>query len=175
MKIKCDFCKTEYNTDGVPSATVKCAICGHVWTVVRPARRNTWLKFFASLCALFAAIVFAVAVVWVDKNNAQRRRPLVATVTSAETTTDESGITHLVVSGEILNQSDEIYGVPDLFIVLQDNDGRVVSQQKFMPSATLLDAGASVHFNHVLNMPSVAVKKISAVLADVQEPKDSKK
>ena len=69
MKIKCDFCKTEYSTDCAASSLVKCAVCGNVWNVAIPARKNAWLVFFASVCALLAAIVFAVVVVAHHKGN----------------------------------------------------------------------------------------------------------
>ena len=62
MKIKCDFCKTEYTLDKTPSAPVKCAVCGHVWAVSRPNRRGAVMAFIAAICALLSAIVFAVAV-----------------------------------------------------------------------------------------------------------------
>ena len=63
MKIKCDFCKTEYTLDKVSSGGVKCAICGNVWAPDVAPRKNTWLMFFASLCALLSAIVFTVAII----------------------------------------------------------------------------------------------------------------
>ena len=58
MKIKCDFCKTEYHIDNIPNTPVQCALCGHTWTVVVGQKRNALLMFFASLCALLSAIVF---------------------------------------------------------------------------------------------------------------------
>ena len=168
MKIKCDFCKTEYALDSAPSAPVKCAICGHEWSVAVPPRRNTWLMFFASLCALLSAIIFTIAVIAQHQVRKTQRGPLVASVTGVETTTDEAGVSHIVVNGSVTNVSDEIYGMPDLIIVSTDDDGRVLAKQKFMPSATLLDAGASVDFSHILAPQPNGVKKISAHLADLQ-------
>ncbi len=168
MKIKCDFCKTEYNTDTVSTGAVQCAICGNTWRVAPPARKNTWLMFFASLCALLSAIIFAIAVITHHQASTATRGPLVAAVSGVETITDEGGVTHIVVNGSIANVSDEIYGVPDLIIVSTDEDGRVLAQQKFMPSATLLDSGASVEFKHILSPQPAGVKKISAHLADFQ-------
>ena len=170
MKIKCDFCKTEYSVDGVASTPVKCAICGHTWTVPSVPRKNTWLMFFASLCALLSAIIFTVAVITQHQARTASRGPLVASVSGVETTTDENGQTHIVVNGSITNVSDAIYGVPDLIIVSTDDDGRVLAQQKFMPSATLLDSGASVGFSHILSPQPAGVKKISAHLSDLQTP-----
>ncbi len=175
MKIKCDFCKTEYSVDGVSSAPVKCAICGHTWTVPSVPRKNTWLMFFASLCALLSAIIFTVAVITQHQARTAKRGPLIAEITGLESTTDDVGATHVVVSGAITNISDSIYGVPDLYIVSTDDAGRVLAKQKFMPSATLLDAGATVRFSHVLAPQPAGVKKISAHLAKIETPtKDEK-
>ena len=174
MKIKCDFCKTEYSTDGALSGMVKCAICGHQWSVVQPARKNSWLMFFASLCALLSAIIFTVAVITHHQAKNATRGPLIASVSGVETTTDENGVARLVVRGTITNVSDDIYGVPDLIIVSSEENGRILARQKFMPSATLLDAGASVNFNHILSAP-IGVKKVSAHLADLQTPTQDKK
>lgn len=174
MKIKCDFCKTEYNTDVTSSVPVKCAVCGHSWTIAGPSRKSSWLMFFASLCALLSAIIFTVAVITHHQARTANRGPLIAAVTSVETVTDDTGVSHLVVNGSVTNVSSEIYGVPDLIIVSTDQDGRVLAQQKFMPSATLLDAGASVSFSHMLSAQPSGVKKISAHLAELQLPQGDK-
>ena len=63
MKIKCDFCKTEYAIDHAPNGAVKCAICGHTWNVTVPARKNSWLMLFASVCALLSAAIFTFVVI----------------------------------------------------------------------------------------------------------------
>lgn len=168
MKIKCDFCKTEYNLDAAPTGPVKCAVCGHTWMVAMPARRNALLMFVASLCALLAATVFAVVVVVRHQANNIVNRPLVATIDEIKSVVDASGAAHFVVSGAVINQSDDIYGVPDLIILSHDADGKVIAQQKFMPSATLLDAGGRATFSHTLSTPTVGVKKITVELQDAQ-------
>ncbi len=175
MKVKCDFCKTEYNLDRMPSSAVKCVVCGHTWSVPVAPRKNAWLMFFASLCALLSAIIFTIAVITQHQASHANRGPLIASVSGVETTTDDMGVTHIVVSGSIENISGDIYGVPDLIIVSTDDEGRVLAQQKFMPSATLLDSGASVNFNHVLAPQPAGVRKISAHLADVQLPQGEEK
>ena len=175
MKIKCEFCKTEYNVDGVASSPVKCAICGYTWTVPSIPRKNTWLMFFASLCALLSAIIFTVAVITQHQARTAQRGPLIAQIASLETTTDEAGASHVVVNGSITNVSDSIYGVPDLYIVSTDESGRVLAKQKFMPSATLLDSGATVNFSHILAPQPAGVKKISAHLSQIQTPDGGKK
>jgi len=175
MKIKCDFCKTEYNVDGVASTPVKCAICGHTWTVAAAPRKNTWLMFFAALCALLSAIIFTVAVITQHQARMAKHGPLIAEIINLETTTDDMGATHVVVNGAITNVSDSIYGVPDLYIVSTDDAGRVLAKQKFMPSATLLDSGAAVNFSHILAPQPAGVKKISAHLAEMEIPDGDKK
>jgi predicted Zn finger-like uncharacterized protein len=164
MKIKCEICKTEYNIDNLSNPTVRCAICGNVWNVAVSPRKNSFLMFIAATCALLSAIVFTVAVIAHHQSARAQRGPLIASVSDVRTTTDDSGAVRVVVSGSIENVSDSIYGVPDLLIISSDDNGRVLARQKFMPSATLLDAGTSVNFSHVLSAQPAGVKKISAKL-----------
>lgn len=170
MKITCDFCKTEYSVPSRPATAVKCAICGNTWTVSVPARRDVFLKFFAALCALFAAIVFAAVVMITHDKKVEKSKPLIAAITGYETVVDDAGVPHLVVSGRITNQSVEIYGVPDLVLVSHDANGAVIEKQKFMPSATLLDSGGHTEFRHILSVPVAQVKKVTVELPDLPTP-----
>ena len=165
MKIKCDVCKTEYSVDNVPSGRVRCAVCGRVWTAPRSNRRGGMMVFFASLCALLAATIFAVAVIITSRHDDPNKRPLIATITNIENKS-EDGTAKLVVSGRVTNRSDDIYGLPDLVIILHDANGAPIMRQKFMPSATLLDAGQSVEFSHTINGDVSGVKKVSVELLD---------
>ena len=167
MKIKCDVCKTEYSVDGEPNGRVRCAVCGNVWTVPRTNRRTGLMVFFASLCALLAATIFAVAVIITSRHDDPNKRPLVATITNIENKT-ESGVNKLVVNGMVTNRSDDIYGLPDLVIILHDANGAPIMRQKFMPSATLLDAGQSVGFSHTINGDVSGVKKVSVELLETE-------
>ena len=164
MKIKCDFCKTEYLLDKAPSSPVKCAICGHVWSVARASRRGAVMAFVAATCALLSAIVFAIAVVVQSKIDNVTNKPLVAEITEIKTVADKDGVAHFVVRGAVINQTDQIYGVPDLVIISRDARGKPIASQKFMPSVPLLDAGASVEFNHVLSGTTNGVSKITVEL-----------
>ena len=164
MKIKCDFCKTEYALDRAPTTPVKCAVCGHVWNVVVSNRRGAWMMFIASLCALLSAIVFAVAVVVKSKIEAANRPPIVAELAEITTVRDDAGVPRFAVRGAIVNQSTEIYGVPDLIVVSRDAAGHEIARQKFMPPATLVESGALVNFYHVLNTTTDGVKKITVEL-----------
>ncbi len=167
MKTVCDFCKTEYNTPAGVRGRVRCAVCGYEWIISPAARRGAWLTFIAAATAALAAIVFSIAVITRHQaQTAAASRPLVATVTDIHSVIDAAGVSHFVVSGRVTNQSAEIYGVPDLIIVSRDENGNEISRQKFMPSATLLDSGASVEFSHTLSAASDGVKKITLELKD---------
>ena len=166
MKIKCDICKTEYSMPNAPSGRVRCAICGNVWHVSRGTRRSGMLVFFASLCALLAATVFAVAVIVTSRHDDPTKRPLVATITNVSTINDDGAAPRIVVDGTVTNRSDDIYAFPDLIIVLYDANGTPISRQKFMPSATLLDAGQSVRFSHTLAGHAAGVKRVTVELLD---------
>lgn len=168
MKVKCEFCKTEYNLDKLPATQVRCALCGHSWAPTMPPRKNMWLIFIASLCALLSAIVFTIAVITQHHAKNANRGPLIVGIENIETMTDENGKPHIVVNGNVSNVSEYPYAVPDLIIVSSDDDGNVLAQQRFMPSAAILDSGKSVKFTHVLGGQPTGVKKISAKLADLE-------
>ena len=165
MKIVCDFCKTEYTIEQLPTAHVQCAVCGRTWTATMPRRKNSLLLIIASLCALLSAAVFTIAVVTRHNAAAQiKNNPLVAKVSGINTVVDAFGVPHFVVSGTIVNQSDDIYGLPDLLIVSIDGDGNILARQKFLPPMPLLDAGDKITFSHTLSAPATGVKKVSVEL-----------
>ncbi|MDR1337963.1 MAG: zinc-ribbon domain-containing protein [Rickettsiales bacterium] len=166
MKTTCDFCKTEYTLNAQPTAPVQCALCGNIWTVAPPRRRNSFLVLVAAVCALLAATVFALAIVAHQRASRIKNDPLVAQISEIHTVVDAFGAAHFVVSGRVANRSAEIYGVPDLLIVSRDAAGNIIAQQKFMPSATLLDAGDSAVFSHTLSAPTTGVKKVTVELRD---------
>ena len=165
MKIKCEVCKTEYTMASTPTGRVRCAVCGHVWAAPRVNRRGGLVVFLASLCALLAATVFAVAVIVTSRHDDPAKRPLVATITNIETETEDD-TQKLVVSGTVTNRSDDIYGLPDLVIILHDENGAPIARQKFMPSATLLDVGQSVEFRHTITGNIAGVKRVSVELLE---------
>lgn len=164
MKIKCDFCKTEYSLDKVPSSPVKCAVCGHKWTVAHASHRGAWLMFVAASCALLSAIVFVVAVIVRGRMDDVAHRPLVAEISEIKTIADKDGAAHYVVRGAVINRTAQIYGVPDLIIVSRDATGKPIARQKFLPTVPLLDAGATVEFNHTLSATTEGVRKITVEL-----------
>ncbi|MBO7656806.1 MAG: DUF3426 domain-containing protein [Alphaproteobacteria bacterium] len=169
MKIKCDVCKTEYSMPDVSSGRVRCAVCGNVWHVSRKSGRNSLLVFFAALCALLAATMFAVVVIISSRRDDPEKRPLVATITDVSTINEDENAPKIVVNGTVTNRSDDIYAFPDLIIVLYGADGAPISRQKFMPSATLLDAGQSVRFSHTLSGKFNGVKRVTVELLDTNQ------
>ena len=79
------------------------------------------------MCALLAAIVFAVAVLYQYQVKEIRDNPVVAEISAITTDTDENGVQHFLVSGRVMNRSEQIYGVPSLVIVSYDTKGNVIS------------------------------------------------
>lgn len=169
MKIKCDVCKTEYSLPNTSGGPVRCAICGNVWRCPGTTNKNSLMIFFASLCALLAATVFAVAVIITSRHNDPKKMPLVATLANVSSVVDDSGANRLVVNGTVTNRSDDIYGLPDLIVISYDANGNPLSRQRFMPSATLLDAGQTVRFSHTLSGDIAGVKKVTVELAEYKQ------
>lgn len=164
MKIKCNFCNTEYEVASNTSGHVKCAVCGNVWNIKKPTNKNAILVLLSSVCALLAAIIFTVVVIVNYQANNAKNKPLVADIESVQPVYDEAGIPHFVVSGIITNNSDKIYGMPDMVIISYDADGKVVARQKVLPPATLLDAGKTIKFTQSLSVDANRVKKVSIEL-----------
>ena len=157
MKISCPFCKTEYDVPAT-RGPFACACCGHVWRAAA-RRRIPFLWLMSVLCLALALGVFA-GVVFMKNRAADTARlaPLVIQITSVRTVSDAFGAPHFVVSGAVRNQSGEIYGVPDLVIILRDADGTEVARQKFLAPAPLLDADESIEFTHTVaeSVPNAA-------------------
>jgi len=170
MKIKCDICKTEYNLPSNSSGEVRCAICGHTWTVNNKTHRSGLMVFIASLCALLAATIFTVAVIVTSRHDNPDKKPLVAVIDNVQTVTDD-GMDQVIVTGTVTNRSDDIYAFPDLVIVLYGEDGSPIARQRFMPSATFLDVGQSVGFSHRLSGNVSGVKRVAVELVNMEDEK----
>lgn len=170
MKIKCEVCKTEYNLPAKTSGDVRCAVCGYTWTVKMKKNRSGLMVFFASLCALLAATVFAVAVIITSRHDNPDKRPLVAVIDDIQTVTT-NGVSQMVVKGTVTNRSDDIYAFPDLVIVLYGNDDTPIARQRFMPSATFLDVGQSVGFTHKLSGDVSGVRRVAVELMNMEDKK----
>lgn len=167
MKITCDFCQTEYNIDKMPSTAVRCAVCGHVWTPHIPFREKTTMKLIAAICALIAACVFCLAVVF-NFSDGTKNKPLVTKIDekNIHVVTDENGNNRIFVSGDITNTTDDIYGLPNIVIISYDEHDNVLSRQAFVPPSTLLEPKTTVTFNHMLSVDPVHVKRLSVELKE---------
>ena len=170
MKTTCSFCKTEYSLDVHPASPVQCALCGNTWVVPAPHRKNSFLVFIAATCALLAAGIFSFVLITTHQaKSSVEQNPLVANISGIRTVVDAFGTPHFVVTGRVTNQSGEIYGVPDLLVTSRDENGKIIAQQKFMPSATLLDAGDWVEFTHTLAASTAGVRKVTVELREEQK------
>jgi hypothetical protein len=123
------------------------------------------LVFIAALCALMAAGVFSVVAItsWSSRRNI-RQHPLIAKISKIDTITDADGVSRFVVNGVITNQSEQIYGVPNLIITSRDSDNNIIATQKFLPPATLLDSGQTGTFSYTLSTTIDNIKKVSVEL-----------
>lgn len=168
MKAICDFCKTEYSLDKIPNVPLKCAVCGRVWMPHRSFHQNTTLKFIAAICALAAACVFSFAVITKFQSDKSRTKPLVATIDekSVHVVVDEKGDNRIFVSGNIKNNTDEIYGLPNLIILSYDTSNNVLSRQTFIPPSTLIEPKTTVTFNHILSVDPTNVKRVAIELKE---------
>jgi hypothetical protein len=167
MKITCDFCKTEYTLDKRPNSSVRCAVCGHVWSPRVPFRHNATLKLIAALCAFVAACVFSFVVIF-NFSDRSGGGPLITKIDdkNIHVITDESGAQKIFVSGDITNTTDDIYGLPNIVIVSYDVHDNVLSRQAFVPPSTLLEPKTTVTFNHVLSVDPTHVKRLSVELKE---------
>jgi len=168
MKTVCDFCKTEYNLNKIPNTPVKCAVCGHVWTPRRSFRQNLVLKFIAAVCALVAAVIFSFVVIIGYNNDKSRGRPLTAGIDekNVHVIIDENGNKKIFVSGHVTNNTDDIYGLPNIIILSYDAADNILSRQAFIPPVTLLDSRTTVTFNYTLSVEPTNVKRVTVELKE---------
>lgn len=143
----CDFCQTQYSVTDAPRGPVRCAVCGHTWTPAR-GRANAVLLVISALCALMAAAVFCVAIIARSRIDAARAVALRPAVTEIVPDVSDDGAPVLVVRGTVTNNTDDIYGMPDLVITARDGADHVIVRHRVMPSATLIDAHGVVQFSY---------------------------
>ena len=169
MRLVCDFCKTEYTLAKLPNIPVKCAVCGHVWSPRKSfSAKGVWLKFFVVICALIAACIFSFVAVVKFQNNSGKNKPLVARIDekNIHIVRDENGDNRIFVSGNITNNTEDIYGLPGIIILSYDINDNVLSRQSFTPPATLLEPKSTVTFNHILSVDPTNVKRVSVELKE---------
>ena len=167
MKIVCDFCKTEYSLNRMPTSAVKCAVCGHIWTPRSPVSQKNIIKFIAAACAFIAACIFSFVVIF-NVSNPDKKKPLIPRIDeqNVHIISDENGNNRIFVSGDITNTTEEIYGLPNIVIISFDASGNTLSRQAFVPPATLLEPKTTVTFNYVLSVDPSMVKKLSVELKE---------
>jgi len=164
MKITCNFCKTEYELKKAPKGMVKCAVCGHTWLPHKPVWQNTLLKFIAALCALIAACVFAFAVMITYKEKkAVETKPVYVDQASIQSVVQDN---HVVVSGYIVNNSEDLQGLPKVIITSFGENDVVLTNQKFLPPVTLVEPKTTVSFNYTLSVNPVDVKRVAIELKE---------
>lgn len=169
MKIVCDFCKTEYSIAKLPNTPVKCVVCGHVWAPHKDFYKNSVLiKFIVVLCALIAACIFSFVAVVKFQNTSIRKKTLVARIDekNIHLVKDDKGDNRIFVSGDITNNTEDIYGLPGVVIISFDAANNVLSRQTFTPPATLLEPKSTVTFNHILSVDPTNVKRVSVELKE---------
>lgn len=159
MKITCPFCKVNYSVRNDNNHTYECAVCGCVWRAPIIQKKSKILVFsLYFLVLLLAALSLAAMILWfpLGKQNA-----LSVYMDSAQSVGDI-----LIVSGQIENKSEKLHGIPDLMIVIKDDNDTEISTQKFAPPAPLLDAGEKTNFSvQVHNVPE-KMAKVSVELND---------
>jgi len=169
MKTVCDFCKTEYTLAKAPNTPVRCAVCGHVWSPRKSfVETGAWIKFFVVICALIAACIFAFVVLVKYKNNPTKKQPLFARIDekNIHLIKDNNGNNRIFVSGDITNNTMEIYGLPRIVLVSYDIDNNVLSRQTFIPPATFIDPKTTLTFNYTLLVDPANVKRVSVELKE---------
>jgi len=143
MKLTCPFCKTDYAAKVPGGRRTECCLCGCAW--MPPRRSNVLLIWAASAAMVLAAIIFAVAAAIKYTPAAAPKGPLAIEKVKVQPAAGEGA---WVVSGRIANLSGRIFGVPDLMLIVRNDNGDVVFSQRMLPPMPILDIGESAAFSH---------------------------
>ena len=102
------------------------------------------------------------------QNSSVKNKPLVARLDekSIHIVRDENGKNRIFVSGDITNNTNDIYGLPNIVFISYDVANNVLSRQSFIPPATLLEPKNTVTFNHMLSVDPTNVKRVSVELKE---------
>ncbi|MDR0967372.1 MAG: hypothetical protein LBL75_00875 [Rickettsiales bacterium] len=139
MKITCPFCGVSYSVRA-DAGRFQCAVCSHVWRADLRAQKSRRVKLLLSGFILLVAVFILVAtILWFPNNHHDELTANVNSVSQMETS--------LNVSGVIKNISDNLYGIPDMFVIITDKSGVVINSYRFSPPAPLLDSGESINFS----------------------------
>lgn len=165
-KIVCDYCKTEYTLPKQPSGSVKCFCCGHTWVPYKHFFEIKIMEFMFVICALLSALVFVGAVVYktVEVKNQKKKTLYVSDVKVSVDKINDM----FFVTGQIINQTDDIYGLPNVVVKVFDSEKNIVFEKNMIPPTTLLEAKRSVNFNYKISIPSVNAKTVKVELKDFE-------
>lgn len=155
MKIKCNYCGTEYNLKNRPRLPVKCVVCGYEWVV---QYKNNFLIFAVMLCALLSVIVLGFVIF--AKYGISNKSRLLYKITSVNIIDTNS----MIIEGYILNNSKYILGNPNVIISLFNKDKKLIKKQTFIPSSTLIDANIKQEFSYKIDNLDNNVKSFSLEL-----------
>jgi hypothetical protein len=152
MKITCPFCKVNYSVKNDNNNAFECAVCGCAWrTQDKRKKSKAWTFLLYIFILLLAVFSLTAMVLWAPLG---KQEALSVHMDSAQPVGDA-----LVISGVIENKSEKLYGVPDLVIIIKDENDTEISSQKFTPPAPLLDAGEQANFSvQVYNIPANMAK-----------------
>ena len=110
---------------------------------------------------ILSMLVFAGAIVTRHIVAPMEKGPLTLHLSDARQNVGESGEPSWVVRGKIVNETDKIYGIPDLNVVMKDENGNIVGTAKFLAPMPLIDARESVEFAHVVSDVAPNARKLS--------------
>jgi len=160
MKLTCPFCKTEYSANVPRGRRVACACCSSVFTVPKKAKVS-YLATIAIVLVILSMTVFAGAIITRYIAHPKSIEPLTLRLYEVTRVPGDTDDAKTLIRGKIINETDKIYGIPDLNIVMKDENGNIVTTQKFLAPMPLIDGHESVEFAHTITDIAKAVKKIS--------------
>jgi len=172
MKLTCPFCQTEYSADMTPGQRAICVCCGHI--LVAPRKTKTgFLLWLAAICLVLSATIFITVAAmqhWPRLNQiterwlSSSRRPVAALtveVAPVQIIVGDTGNAYWVVSGRIVNNSENLQGIPDLIVSKRNDAGDTISTQRVSPPIPVLAVGESTQFRYTLATPGPDAKQIA--------------
>jgi len=148
MKITCPFCKTDYAAKVPAGRRTECAVCSHCWV---PPRASVALPVWVVAAALILAAALFTGLAIIRYMPAKKPQgPLAIEMVSVRQTESAAGAAGWTISGRVSNLSGNIHGVPDLILVVKNDQGDTVLRQRMSPPMPILDIGESATFTHTV-------------------------
>ncbi len=166
MKTICVFCRTDFSSYQIPSGRARCPACGKDFN--NNSKKKAALMIFASLCALLSVAVFSFFIISRHKIENIKNNPLHAEIVKTNIVNDDLGNKQIQVLGRIKNQSNYVYGVPNLFLISKDKNDDILDIETVMAPATLLGAGEYVDFEYTLSGTIYGISTITVQLKDME-------